>query len=445
MAACGGPERTVRIMTVDPGHFHAGLVHREAYADVDPVVHVYAPEGPDLDRHVAMIEAFNTRVDEPTSWDLVLHTGPDFLERMIAEHPGNVMVTAGNNARKIEYVRRAVGAGVHVLADKPMIIRPGDFDVLRSTLEAADDARVLVYDIMTERHEATSILQAALSRDPDVFGVLVPGTPDEPAITKESVHYLSKIVAGSPLVRPAWFLDTDQQGEGIVDVSTHLVDLILWQLFPESPIRYDDPADAVEVLDARTWDTELTPAQFEAITQTTAYPGFLTPRVMADSILHVAANGSFDFTVRGVVARVSVRWGIENPGGGDTHFSRIRGSRADLVIRQDSARGYVPGLFVEPAEGEEAGVETALEEAVQRLSPDWPGLSVRRSWSGLEVVVPPELREGHEAHFSRVTRLFLDYLREGRLPEWERANLLTKYRITTRASELAHAGAGSPM
>ncbi|NLU22587.1 MAG: oxidoreductase, partial [Phycisphaerae bacterium] len=33
---------TVRIMTLDPGHYHAALVQKEMYDQVDPVVHVYA-------------------------------------------------------------------------------------------------------------------------------------------------------------------------------------------------------------------------------------------------------------------------------------------------------------------------------------------------------------------------------------------------------------------
>ena len=36
----------------------------------------------------------------PTSWQNKVYTGADFLEKMIAEKPGNVMVTAGNNGVK---------------------------------------------------------------------------------------------------------------------------------------------------------------------------------------------------------------------------------------------------------------------------------------------------------------------------------------------------------
>ena len=36
----------VRLMTLDPGHFHAALVQKEMYPGVAPRVDVYAPLGP---------------------------------------------------------------------------------------------------------------------------------------------------------------------------------------------------------------------------------------------------------------------------------------------------------------------------------------------------------------------------------------------------------------
>src|SRR4029453_19560575 len=82
----------VRFMTLDPGHFHAGLVQKEMYPCVEPRVDVYAPLGSDLLCHLARINGFNSRTDQPTAWRLEVHTGPDFLERMLAERPGNVVV-----------------------------------------------------------------------------------------------------------------------------------------------------------------------------------------------------------------------------------------------------------------------------------------------------------------------------------------------------------------
>src|SRR5690606_36103306 len=145
-------------------------------------------------------------------------------------------------------------AGLNVLADKPMAITPADLSKLEQAFAIAEKNGTLLYDIMTERFEITSILQRELSRRPELFGTLLKGTPAEPAIRKESVHHFSKVVAGSPLKRPRWFFDVRQQGEGLVDVTTHLVDLVQWQAFPEQALQ---PSDA-KVLSARRTRTPIT-------------------------------------------------------------------------------------------------------------------------------------------------------------------------------------------
>ena len=38
----------VKLITLDPGHFHAALVQKVGYPGVDTTVDVYAPEGPEL-------------------------------------------------------------------------------------------------------------------------------------------------------------------------------------------------------------------------------------------------------------------------------------------------------------------------------------------------------------------------------------------------------------
>src|SRR4051812_12030375 len=84
---------TVRLITLDPGHFHAGLVQKTMYPDVDPVVHVYAPGGEyadDLAEHLKRIDGFNKRAADPTKWNEVVYSGSDYLEKMLAEKPGNV-------------------------------------------------------------------------------------------------------------------------------------------------------------------------------------------------------------------------------------------------------------------------------------------------------------------------------------------------------------------
>ena len=51
----------VKLITLDPGHFHAALVQKTMYADVNPVVHVYAPPGADVQQYLEKIRKFDKR------------------------------------------------------------------------------------------------------------------------------------------------------------------------------------------------------------------------------------------------------------------------------------------------------------------------------------------------------------------------------------------------
>lgn len=433
-----GEENEVRLINLNPGHFHAGLIHLHDYPQIDPNVYVYAPDGDELEAYLSMVTQFNTRDEQPTNWNPEVYRGEDYLSRMLEEKPGNMMVVAGNNARKIEYISSAVDNGINVLSDKPMIIKPDQFPVLKQTLESADEQGLVVNDMMTERHEITSILQKELSRIPKLFGEQVKGSPDEPGIVKESVHFFYKTVAGETLVRPAWFFDVNQQGEAIVDVSTHLVDLILWQVFPFEPIDYRNPEEGVEVESANAWDTELTRSQFEQITMEENFPDYLMTSVQNDSVLNVTANGEFTFKVRDVYAKVSVEWGFTNPRGGDTHYSNMKGTHANLVIRQDLEQDYNATLYVEAGEdADPEQFESTLNNALNQISDRYPGLTAEESEFGWEIIIPEQFSETHEEHFARVTENYLEALVDGTLPEWERTNLLTKYYITTQSYEIS--------
>ena len=74
-----GAADEVKLMTLDPGHFHAALVQKNTYPSVDSVVYVYAPEGEDLQQHLNRIEQYNTRDDSPTNWKEKVSVGPDFF------------------------------------------------------------------------------------------------------------------------------------------------------------------------------------------------------------------------------------------------------------------------------------------------------------------------------------------------------------------------------
>lgn len=423
----------VKLITVDPGHFHAALVQKIMYDQVSPVVHVYAPEGPDVQQHLDRIASYNTRAADPTAWNEIVYKGPDFFEKMIAEKVGNVVVLSGNNKKKAEYITNSIAAGLNVLADKPMIIAPEDFPRLEEAFRVAQEKGILLYDIMTERYEVTTILQKLLSQNENIFGKLVAGSKDEPAVTKVSVHHFSKIVSGSPLQRPVWFFDVEQQGEGIVDVTTHLVDLIQWECFPEQIVN---PVD-ISMADARRWPTLISKEEFKGVTGSDDFPAFLQKDVK-DGKLNVFANGEMTYQIKGIWAKVSVEWNFQAPpGAGDTHYSVMRGTHCDLVIKQGPEEKYVPTIYVENVKGLSINDFTSKLKTAVSILP-YEGLEIEAVGNNsLKIIIPQKFRVGHEEHFGQVTAKFLDYLKDGRLPEWEVPGMITKYHTTTSALKKA--------
>lgn len=432
-----GEKNEIKLLTLDPGHFHAHLVKKSMYDQVDPKVHVYAPDGPELKAYLQAIERYNTRPEDPTSWEMEVYTGDDYLEKMLSEKKGNVMVTAGNNKEKTANIKATVAAGIHVLADKPMAIDVAGFEMLKESFELAKQNDVLLFDIMTERFEISTILQREFSRIPEVFGELVKGSLEDPAITKESVHHFYKQVSGSPLIRPAWFYDVSQQGNGIVDVTTHLVDLVQWESFPEEIIDYEND---IEMINARRWTTDLTLEQFTRSTGLPSYPDYLG-EVVEDGILKVYGNGEINYTINDIHAKVSVIWNYVAPeGSADTHYSIMRGSKSNLVIRQDAEEKYITELYIEPVEGVDlADFEATLKEQVEKLAAKYEGLGVvkvadKDAW---RIEIPQAFRTSHEDHFREVTERYIEYLTAGKLPDWEVPNMLAKYYVTTKALEMA--------
>jgi predicted dehydrogenase len=417
----------VRLVTLAPGHFHAALVQKEMLRGVDRHVHVYAPLDGDLIAHLDRVARFNSRPDSPTRWTLDTHAGPDWFDRFLAERPGNAVVIAGRNRPKIDLIRAAVSAGYCVLADKPWIVEAADFPKLERVFVEADRNGVFVRDVMTERLEEATAIQRDLIHDPAVFGELLPGTPDEPALELESVHYLLKHVAGEPVRRPAWWFDPDVAGEAMADVGTHLADLAMWLLLPTQAV---DCRTDVEVVAARRWPTRLELEDFRQITDLSEIPADLA-HLRDGTGLTYWGNGSATIRIRGCVVRFTTRWGVR-PGGpaGDTHFAVARGSRSSVLIEHVPEFGPGAQVFVAPNPGLRDHVLAACR--AHRRCDD---LGHR-----IHLPVSDSERRGHEAHFAEVLTEFVRHFRDrSAIPAWERSNLLAKYHITTRAVELARA------
>jgi predicted dehydrogenase len=426
--------QNIKLITLDPGHFHAALIQKSMYPQVDPSVHVYAEDGRDLKLHLERIDGYNKRTAEPTAWKENVYTGKDFFAKMIAEKKGNVVVLAGNNRLKTNYILESVRNGFHVFADKPMAVDTKGFEQLKLAFTEAKKKGVQLYDIMTERFEITTQLQRAFSMEPELFGTLEKGTPKDPSVTKISVHHFYKYVSGSVLTRPSWFFDDKQQGAGIVDVTTHLVDLIQWECFPGQIIDYKKN---VKMLNAKSWTTPVSAADFTVVTKE-AVPDYLKAISDAKGDIQVNCNGEFTYNINGVHAKVSVIWNYKAPEGtGDTHYSLMRGTKAYVIIKQGKEENFKPTLYIEQRQ-KDAAFEDKLKASIQKISQTFPGIALVKIGNGWTISVPEKYNDGHESHFAQVTKKYLDYLQNNNMPAWEVPNMIAKYYTTTKAKDLAN-------
>jgi predicted dehydrogenase len=274
--------------------------------------------------------------------------------------------------------------------------------------------------------------------DREVTGEVLPGTAEEPGLYMDSVHNLMKVVAGTPLLRPAWFFDTDVQGEALADVGTHLVDLVPFLLFPDQAVDLGQ----VRLVAAKRWPTVLQRDQLLRVLGEATVPAPLAGRLEGDRFDYFC-NTRVDYTLNGINVRLDVRWNYEAPpGGGDTHFAVVRGRRARIEVRQGPEQRYRTEVYVVPSRaGDKPAVLAAVKRKLASLAPRYPGLAVEDAGAELRVVVPDAFRTGHEAHFAEVTRRFLEYLKDpAQVPGFETANMLAKYSVTTRGTELSRQG-----
>jgi len=408
------------VMILEPGHFHAALPLRSMNPRLTSDVHVFASDGPDLERFLALVTNFNSRANDPTSWTITVHRSADPLTALLTERPGDVAILAGRNAGKLARIAALVEAGIHVLADKPWVVEATDIQHLHRIAKHPAHCA----DLMTERCEPFAKLFAELTRQTPIVGHA--DTSRGPTLVKETIHHLAKIVNGAPLIRPPWYFDVAQQGEGLIDVTTHYVDqALLIARGAEQPIR----ADEVRLLSAKRWTTAVPATDFTAITGTPAFPQALAPAVR-DGVLYLTANGEIDFICRGLTARVRAEWRLRAADeAGDRHRARYHGTTADLELDGTGASGSQ--LRVRPHSGHATAIRTALATWTAAR----PDVSLRDETDA--VVIRPADTSGHEAHFAAQLDSFLSHVDQGPQPAWERRLLLARYQLLAEARQHA--------
>lgn len=429
-------KKKFRLIVLDPEHFHAALLQDSMYEQIDPRVRVYSPQRGGINEYLELIYLYNNRPTFPTHWEEKVYKGSDYLQKMIKENPGrkNVVMIAGNNRKKIHYITKSIAAGKNVLSDKPMVINSVGFKQLIELLKMAEKRKVLLYDIMAGRYAITNIIERMIIQRSDIFGKFIKGTLQNPAIIFKSVHHFYKEISSKLLIRPTWYFDVCQQGEGIVDVTTHLIDLIQWECFPETEFDY---LNEVHILFARRWPTKITLPQFSKVTGKRDFPAFLKKDVKGNK-LYVYSNGEIHYTIKGIHTQVIAEWRFAAPNeSADTFYSMIKGTKATLIIRQEKAQNYKPSLYVLPVDTKDKNWRIAVRSGFKEINKIYPGISAVLQKSKFKVVIPDGYETEESRHFGRVIEQYLQYLEVGCLPKWEKSFMLTKYYITTNALEMA--------
>jgi hypothetical protein len=151
------------------------------------------------------------------------------------------------------------------------------------------------------------------------------------------------------------------------------------------------------------------------------------------------------YTLKGIHTKLDILWNWEAPPGtGDAYEAAFRGTKARIEIRQGKAEKFIPELYVVPVGGARAEVVGGLKRKIAALQTAWPGVGIQERGGALHVVIPERFRVGHEAHFAQVTNRFFDYLKSPRsMPEWEKPNMLAKYYVSTKGTELGRERARS--
>ena len=387
--------RDLRMTVLSPGDFHAALVQKHSLEGVCDTVEVYASEGPELENYMQTVHSYISRDNEPVQWVERLHLSDSPAAALPpAASAGEFVVLSGNNALKSDYILTAVSKGYNVLSDKPMAIDGEGYSKLQQAYRIAAEKGLVIMDMMTERYEKVNqVTRECLSRIAPLRKVHT-----------ESVHHFCKSVSGGVLRRPAWYYDVRQQGEGIADVTTHLVDLMMWQCFPERTITPED----ISEINSKSYPTIISLDQFRNSTGCDSFPDYLQPDIRKGK-LHCYSNGSISARIDSVEMTFDVRWDFFPPkGGGDSFQATYYGDNGKLEVVQDKSTGFVKELYITPLHGKRT-----------------------------HIAVPSEERTGHEEHFSQLASTFISYLNGETVPEWEFPNTLSKYYLTTQAVEMS--------
>lgn len=420
---------TSKLIVIDPQHFHAALVQKVANPLIDENVHLFSPSESKTAGYRSLIQQYNSRQENPTHWVIKEYYGADFLTKAFEKDNGDIVVLAGDNKEKINYIAQSVAQVKNVFADKPLVIDIQGYQKLKEILSDPKSSN-LVYDIMTERYDVKNILIKELVNN-NTFSGGFESNSKNPLIQFNSIHHFIKSVSGKSLVRPSMFYDVSRQGEGLVDVTTHYIDLVQWILSPEKAI---DIEKQLKLVASERWSTIVTQNDFIESTLESSYPTSFNSFINKDGNLDVFSNGKMSYSLDNVPVSISVQWNVKSLDGKGDQFNAFFDLK-NLYIEVKPDTNGKSSVFIKPKYSSQ-NFEFSLIEAIKSIK-SCPGVSFMKEDNSYKLVIPEALYLSHEDHFAKVLNQFMVYKNNGNIPDWERSFMLAKYYLTTEALRTA--------
>ncbi|MCA5005573.1 putative oxidoreductase C-terminal domain-containing protein [Sphingobacterium bovistauri] len=411
-----------KLIVIDPQHFHAALVQKYTHPTIDSTVQLFAQREEDVVGYNTLISQFKTRDNQPTNWETKFYYDSDFVSKAFTNTDGNLIILAGDNKKKISYIESANAQGLDVFADKPLVIDKDGYANLETLLH---QRKGLIYDIMTERYDVKNELIKALILDESFSGGFE-NNATVPLISFSSTHHIIKNVSGKPLIRPILFFNTNQQGEGLVDVTTHYIDLVQWMLSSEKVIEIKRD---VKFKNSKRWKTSVSKDQFSKATNLTEFPNELLPFVKDDN-LELFCNGKIDYLFKDVPVSINVQWNVESlDGKGDQFYAKFQTRNLNIEVKPNDMGKST--IYVSPIHADKS-FGKKMKEALSR-SHRFAAVDFIENANSFQLIIPSELYLSHEDHFAKVLKQFLNYRKNRKIPDWETSFLLAKYYLTTEA------------
>ncbi|MGL4420922.1 MAG: putative oxidoreductase C-terminal domain-containing protein [Gemmataceae bacterium] len=426
--------RLIRLMLVEPEHWHSILCQRVLLPGIRPRCYIYGTLNPMTVRHMAALEHYASTKITPTPWEPDYRLGPDPWARFLQEQPGNAVLLAGRNDTKLQQMGLCVQQALPVIADLPWILDLDDLPKLEQLYREADLREVPILDLAPARFDVVSLLQRSLVRDPAIFGQWSAGTIDNPALILENTYYFKKPLAGQMIYRPVWWFDVRISGDGLTEGGVPMADHALWLVAPETPIDYRRD---IQVLDASRWPTVIGPDAFQELTQTRPYPENLHRHWIRSGAFQHYGNGTMTVAIRGVHTRITVLWDIEpaSPGMPDDHACLARGTRS--IISATRSNSVETALEITPLQ-ETLSVHAAVARQCEQWQADIPGLTLQTERDRLRVIVPLNALRNYEVTLTQAMHEVVRQLQFPRsIPAYERSHQLAKHYIGLKATELA--------